>query len=528
MSDAAPLLPRGAALCDTARLLYSYWRAGGLAAAVAAQLVQTAVVAVAVGAAAFLLGGGIDYGALTARIARPFCPDGERNTAALYVADCYGHRPVDPGRVRDMPTPLLAALAVVVAAWIAATALFAIWELPRLIRARRLCRGKLGLDHCEVQSIDWPELAQQLLGHAAASSPDYSRPEPPLTVDDLALCIAREDNYLIGLIAVGALRPRLRPGGAPFMPLSLFWNIEFALDYSVGHPHEPWGSVARRLRVVFRALAVANLVFAPVILLCRVVHAVMWHGERVRRHPHRLAARQWSPVARWRFRRYNELPHQLEARLGRGRAAAMAYTQGFRDHVVEALARGAVAIAGGFVAITVLLTAIFDEEYLGLELTPDRSVAFWAAVAGTVVTIAAAQMPDDDATEMSLPERLVQVAEHVDLPPRWHTTPAAPATRHEVVQVFPYKLNVLFDELVAAICNPWMLGVILPAQAQAIAGFYADTMRLHTVAGHCCALALPDASAVDLLQQTVVLDPDEHGLKLHWSAAAGRTRPYLQ
>ena len=178
------------------------------------------------------------------------------------------------------------------------------------------------------------------------------------------------------------------------------------------------------------------------------------------------------------------------------------------------LAQGAVAIAGGFVAITVLLAAIFDEEYLGLELTPDRSVAFWAAVASAVVTVCASQIPDDDGAAVSLAERLAQAAEHVDFPPRWHTTPAAPATRHEVVQVFPYKLSVLLDELLAAICNPWALGVVLPRQAQDIAGFYADTMRLHSVAGHCCALALPEISAAALLHETVVLDPDEHSLKL--------------
>jgi autophagy-related protein 9 len=514
MSDATPLLPQGIPLCDTARLLYAYWRAGGLATAITAQLVQTGVVAVAVAAAAILLGGGVDYQELSARIARPFCPNGKRNTAALYVADCYGHQPIDPARVHQMSSLLLAALAVVLGAWLAATVVFLVWDLPRLIRARRICRRTLGLSHSELQSIEWPELARQLLGHAADARPDIGRPTSPLTEHDLAVCITREDDYLIGLIAVGALQPRLWPGGAPYMPLSLFWNIEFALDYAVGHPYEASTAVARRLRLVLRVLAVTNLVLAPVILLCRLVHAVMWHGERVRRHPHRLSARQWSPVARLRFRRYGELPHQLDARLGQAHADASAYAAGFRDRVVEVLARGLVAVAGGFVAITVLLTAIYDEEYLGLELTPDRSVAFWVAAAGAVVTVAAAQLPDDDVTEVSLADRLDRVAKHVDLPPRWHTTPESPTTRLELVRVFPYKCTVLIDEFVAAICNPWVLAMTLPAQAQAIAGFYADTMRLHSLAGHCCALVLPDSSAPEVLRETVVEDPEEHSLKL--------------
>lgn len=509
MADTSQLLPGGTRFCDTARLLYAYWRAGGLAAAVTAQLVQTAVVAVAVAAAAFLLGGGVDYGELTARIARPFCPDGKRNAAALYMDDCYGHRPIDPGRVLRMPPALLAALAVVVGSWLVSTAVFVLWELPRLIRAHRLCRRKLKLGHGELQSIGWPELARQLLAHHHTPAGHV-----PPTEHDITLCITREDNYVIGLIAVGALRPQLWPGAPPFMPLSLFWNIEFAIDYAVGRPDEASRPMARRLRAVFRALAVANLALAPVILLSRLVHAVMWHGERVRQEPRRLSARQWSPVARWRFRRYGELPHEIEARLGRGHAPASQFAAGFRDRVVEVLARGLVAVAGGFVAVTVMLTAVFDEEYLGLELTPERSVAFWVTVAGGIATAAAAQLPNDDVAAVPPEQRLAELAAHIDCPPRWHADPNTPATWNEVVEAFPYKLTVLLDEVSAAVCIPWVLAAVLPSQAQQIASFYTDTMRLHGMTGHCCALALPNASETNVLHETIVLDPEEHNLKL--------------
>ena len=56
-------------------------------------------------------------------------------------------------------------------------------------------------------------------------------------------------------------------------------------------------------------MAVANLVLAPFLLAFLLIYFFMRNAERLYHQPSAAGARRWSPLAAWRLREFNELPH---------------------------------------------------------------------------------------------------------------------------------------------------------------------------------------------------------------------------
>ena len=73
-----------------------------------------------------------------------------------------------------------------------------------------------------------------------------------------------------------------------------------------------------------RRMAVANLVLAPFLLAFLLIYFFMRNAERLYHQPSAAGARRWSPLAAWRLREFNELPHYTAHRRARPPAKHLA------------------------------------------------------------------------------------------------------------------------------------------------------------------------------------------------------------
>ena len=67
-------------------------------------------------------------------------------------------------------------------------------------------------------------------------------------------------------------------------------------------------------RALRRRWAVLNLVLAPFVLVFLAMHFFLSNAEKFYHHPSSVGARQWSSLALWRLREFNELPHYVQHR----------------------------------------------------------------------------------------------------------------------------------------------------------------------------------------------------------------------
>ena len=57
-----------------------------------------------------------------------------------------------------------------------------------------------------------------------------------------------------------------------------------------------------------------NLVLSPFVLVFLAMHFFLLNAEKFYHHPSSVGARQWSALAFWRLREFNELPHCVHHR----------------------------------------------------------------------------------------------------------------------------------------------------------------------------------------------------------------------
>lgn len=312
-------------------------------------------------------------------------------------------------------------------------------------------------------------------------------PRRELTELDIHHRILRFRNYTVAMVNKSLLPVRFRLpllGPVVFLTRGLQFNLELLLfrgpaalfqnTWSLRPQVKRAGARRALARGLARAavlLGVANLALCPCVLGWRLLLAFFSYAEGLKRAPGSLGARRWSLYARHYLRHFNELGHELQARLGRGHAPATKYMDSFSSPLLAVLARHVGFFAGSVLAVLIVLT-VYDEDVLtvqhiltaitllGLVVTVARCVlgAPWPGgcwICGQVngpdsvlgrgpkvgphLCLPRSFIPDEHA--VWCPEQLLQrVLAHVHyLPEHWQGRAGRAETRAEMAQLFQYK-----------------------------------------------------------------------------------------
>lgn len=156
-----------------------------------------------------------------------------------------------------------------------------------------------------------------------------------------------------------------------------------------------------------------------------------------------LGSRRWSNYGRLYFSHFNELDHELDARLSRAYKPACLYLSSFISKFLVLIAKFFAFTFGAIFAVLVILT-LYDEDVLQVEhvLT---IITFTGAVAG----IARSLIPDEN-TVYFMDQMMYQILAHVHyMPDAWKSYANSQLVRDEFVKLFQYKFVYLLEELVS-------------------------------------------------------------------------------
>ncbi|XP_041258302.1 autophagy-related protein 9B isoform X2 [Onychostruthus taczanowskii] len=289
-----------------------------------------------------------------------------------------------------------------------------------------------------------------------------------------------------------------------------YWEIRSFYIRALGIPAEElcnhsWQSVQARLLALQRRqplcvprreltelaraavlLGAANLALCPCVLGWRLLLAFFSYAEGLKRAPGSLGARRWSLYARHYLRHFNELGHELRARLGRGHAPATKYMDSFSSPLLAVLARHVGFFAGSVLAVLIVLT-VYDEDVLTVQ-----HILTAITLLGLVVTVARSFIPDEHA--VWCPEQLLQrVLAHVHyLPEHWQGRAGRAETRAEMAQLFQYKAVFILEELLSPLVTPLILIFAFPPRALDIVDFFRNFTVEVAGVGDICSFAQLD------------------------------------
>ncbi|KAM0789914.1 hypothetical protein ACM66B_006755 [Microbotryomycetes sp. NB124-2] len=374
----------------------------------------------------------------------------------------------------------------------------------------------------DIQTIPWHFIVTRLsalrASHPSALSMRSGGSTTALRLDahDIANRIMREENYLIALfnkdlvdlsMPVPPFVRRFAPRFSAWMSKSMLtktleWNLSFCL---IGFLFGRDGQVRRAflsdrnkaeltmaLRHRFMLMALINAVFAPFIVLYLLMWSFFRYFEEYHKNPSTIGSRQFTQLARWKFREFNELPHLFQQRLNRAHPIADQYVNQFPKEKTALVSRFVAFLAGSFAAVLILFSLIDPDAFLHFEVTPGRTVLFYIGIFGTVLAVARGMVPDEHKV-VDTEELMRSIVEHTHyLPAEWRGKLHSAEVHASFGQLFQMKVALFVQEVLSVIMTPFVLWYTLPECAGSIVDFFREFTVHVDGLGHVCSFAVFD------------------------------------
>ncbi|KAI3424722.1 hypothetical protein D9Q98_008111 [Chlorella vulgaris] len=463
--------------------IYRYWEEKGFVVMLTSRVLNLLALAFSVVMSALLLLY-VDWGALQAECLR-------RDTCDIWEAAIRKH-PLEGGLT--LWTGLAVAYLLLFSAyWLAALA-HLVYEVRELAEVKHFCNHKLGISERQMGTVTWPEVAHRLVQvqrrHRLCMARDLSE-------HDIVARVMRKENYLVGMLNKGVLALSVPiPGLRRHLLLTktLEWNLYWSVLDAMFDDHfrikpaflrnEP--ALRKRLRV----MAVCNLVVSPFLLVFLLIYFFMKNAEKFYHHPSSVGARRWSPLATWRLRELNELPHFIRHRLNASHKAAEEYIQQFPNPVLSHAARFVAFVAGSVAALLLVMT-LLDERLLERDLL-GRQLVWWVAVVGVVLALSRAFVIESE-TAFDPEVALMEVVLHTHyLPRHWRGRAHTREVQQEFEALFQYKALLFLEELSSILLTPLLLWFSLPQCAGTVLSFVEQNTTYVEGVGDVCSLAAFD------------------------------------
>ncbi|CAK9827119.1 Autophagy-related protein 9A [Anthophora retusa] len=358
----------------------------------------------------------------------------------------------------------------------------------------------LKIEDCDLDNLTWYEVQKRV--REVQKEQEMCIHKRELTELDIYHRILRFKNYMVAMVNKSLLPVRLKVplvGEVIFMTRGLKYNMELLLFWGPWSPFENnWHlkedykklnkrqELARSLSKHIMWVGIANLVLCPLILLWQILYSFFNYGEIIKREPGTLGSRMWSLYGRLYLRHFNELDHELNARLNRAYHPASKYMNIFTSPIMTVIAKNVAFVAGSILAVLLILT-VYDEDVLTVEHVLTTMTILGAMVAG-----ARAFIPDENL--VWCPETLLTaVLAHTHYrPDSWRGHAHTQTTRAEVAQLFQYRAVHLLEELISPLLTPFILCFRMRQRALDIVDFYRNFTIEVTGVGDVCSFAQMD------------------------------------
>ncbi|KAJ8920681.1 hypothetical protein NQ315_004820 [Exocentrus adspersus] len=354
-------------------------------------------------------------------------------------------------------------------------------------------------DH-ELDNVNWHEIQTKIIAVQLEQQMCIHKRE--LTELDIYHRILRQENYMIALINKRLLPPRLK---VPFLGEWIYWtktlkySVQALLFWSPWSPFEnPWHlreeykrsnmrhELAARLRKQILWLAIINSLFSPMILIWQIIYTFFSYAELIKREPGKIGIRNWSLYGKIYLRHFNELDHELHARLTRAYRPATKYLAAFSSPLGTIIAQHISFICGAICAVIVAFT-LYDEDVIAVE----NLITVMAAL-GTLYTICKNVIPEE--SMVWCPESLLQaVIVHTHyMTTNWKSCAHTSRVRESFQQLFQYRFVALLEELVSPLLIPYVLFTWLLPRSLEIVDFFRHFTVSVVGVGDVCSFAQMD------------------------------------
>ncbi|KAK2768682.1 autophagy protein atg9 [Arachnomyces sp. PD_36] len=392
-----------------------------------------------------------------------------------------------------------------------------IFDIRRLRHMHDFYHYLLGVSDSDIQTISWQEVVSRLMtlrdsnptttGALTTKQRAFIGTQSKQRMDahDIANRLMRKENYLIALFNKDILDltlpiPFLR--NRQLFSRTLEWNINLCIldfvfnDQGQVRPmflkdiHRK--ALSEGLRRRFIVAGILNIFAAPFIVTYFLMHYFFRYFNEYQKNPSQIGSRQYTPLAEWKFREFNELWHLFQRRINMSYPFSTRYIDQFPKDKAVQVSRFVAFVAGALASVLALASVVDPELFLGFEITHDRTVLFYLGLFGTIYAVARGLVPEE--TFVFDPEfALHEVINFTHYrPAHWTGRLHSDDVKREFAMLYQMKVVIFLEEILSMLFTPFVLWFSLPKCSDRLIDFFREfTVHVDGV-GYVCSFAVFD------------------------------------
>lgn len=386
------------------------------------------------------------------------------------------------------------------------------------LEAKFVFEDKLGISSQKLEggAVEWHEIVRKL--GDLQNSGDYRIAINGQNIEDeliVAQRIMRRENFMISffnkdLLDLSVPIPWMQSGKSKtkFYSKTIEWCIYFCvLSYMFNHKYEVRPSFCndvRSLQKRFVLCGIGHMVFTPFLLFFMMLHYFLQNLYDLRSSRQYLGPREWSSIAKWKFREFNELPHVFERRMDPSYKAAEDYLKLFMpSSLLNSIGRIIVFLSGSLGAVCVALAAMNDSILLHVKIG-NWNLVWYLGVLGVVYSGGKGLLPNGTVEKShqnlfsKMDDSLGVVATHTHYyPDFWRNRGWDQIIRNELTELFQYKVQLFAMEVLSILVAPIILCYNFPRCAENVCAFVRSVKIDVPGAGDHCGFATFDFDLFD-------------------------------
>tara|TARA_B110000495_G_C23032460_1_gene615336 strand:+ start:461 stop:1948 length:1488 start_codon:yes stop_codon:yes gene_type:complete len=238
---------------------------------------------------------------------------------------------------------------------------------------------KLSITDKELSIIKWNEIIEKM-------QKKYNNND--INIYYINNKISCKSNYLITLIDKDVLK-------LTYMNQIMEWNLIFCILNSIFDNDMKFNKKFLELdkefieiikqKLIF--ITILNFIFMPFIITYLFFYYLFKYGEKFYSNPQSFVSRNWTLIAKWKFRNYNELYHEFRDKFIKSQKPSDAYSLLFPNKIIQTFSRFFIFVLSSLFVILVFISIINEHILIQLYITSNKQALWFIGIFGSSIAI---------------------------------------------------------------------------------------------------------------------------------------------
>jgi len=200
--------------------------------------------------------------------------------------------------------------------------------------------------------------------------------------------IACKDNYLITIMNKDILR-------LSYITTIMEWNIVFCILNSIFDKDIKYNKkflnndkvFIQSIKSKITFIAILNFIFMPFIFMYILFYYLFKYGEKFYSNPSYIITRNWTLMAQWKLRNYNELYHEYNNKFMMAQKPCNDYSNLFPNKILTTINKFLMFILSSVFVVLVFISIVNERILTNLYIIQNKQTIWFIGIIGSIIAI---------------------------------------------------------------------------------------------------------------------------------------------